>query len=404
MKLRTSNQHLLSVSSKTLVFFSLIVFVGFTSCKKEQKNSLRTIDLVHAGEMQKVSLSQFASDISYIPLATTKENLLSFIRKVVRTKDSYIISDVHHLFRFSPDGQFQGEIGHMGKGPREFLYGADFSVDQSNGLVYVLGGMNMIQVYDRKGDWVKTIQVDKSYGSIMAIQSWKGNILCSLDNSGGDKTYQLLWLDSNGELIKGFKNAYQFKKDDSAMLFFMYEFIFYPYDGELQVKGIHSDTVQTFHDGRFTPRFVFEQGQEKFTPEVRGRGKKYIENSGDYITLGQLFETSHYLWTMYGLHKKFNGLVVSKDSDRQFAFDAKTGLTDDLDGGPNFIPQKELTIDGQEYLLGWITPLELKTYVASDDFSQAKALLPEKKKQLEALAGQLNENDNPVLVLAKLKD
>ena len=403
MKLLTSNQPLLSLKSKALLFFSFIVFIGFTSCKKEQKNSLRTIDLVHAGKAQKVNLSQFASGISYIPLSTSKANLLNSIFKVVRTQDSYIISDFHHLFRFSPDGQFQGEIGHIGNGPREFLYASNYSVDQSTGLIYVLGSRN-IQVYDKKGEWVKTIKVDKSYGSIVAIQCWKGNLLCSLDNSSGDNPYELLWLNSAGKVIKAFKNDYPFKKEDSAVLVFMNEFLFYPYDGKLEVKGIHSDTVQTFHDGRFTPRFVFEQGQEKFTPEVRGSGKSYINNSGDYIFIGQLFETSNYLWTAYGLHQEGHFFVVGKDSDKQFSFDAETGLTDDLDGGPGFKPRKELTIDGQEYLLGWITPLELKTYVLSDDFSHAKALLPEKKQQLEALAGQLNENSNPLLVLAQLKD
>ncbi|GET22783.1 hypothetical protein JCM18694_30290 [Prolixibacter denitrificans] len=365
---------------------------------------MRTIDLVHAGKAQKVNLSQFASGISYIPLSTSKTNLLNSIFNVVRTQDSYIISDFQHLFQFSPDGQFQGEIGHKGKGPREFIYANDFSVDQSTGLINVLGSKNIIQVYGKKGEWVKTIKIDKSYGFIMAIQCWKGNLLCSLDNSSGDNPYELLWLNSAGNVIKAFKNDYTFKKEDSAVLVFMNEFLFYPYDGKLEIKGIHSDTVQTFHDGGFTPRFVFEQGQEKFTPEVRGSGKSYMNNSGDYIFIGQLFETSNYLWTAYGLHQEGHFFVVGKDSDKQFSFDAKTGLTDDLDGGPNFIPKRELTIDGQEYLLGWITPLELKTYVSSDDFSHAKALLPEKKRQLEALADRLNENDNPVLVLARLKD
>jgi hypothetical protein len=404
MKLCTSNRHLLSVSSKILVFFSLIVFIGFTSCKKEQKNSLRTIDLVHAGEMQKVNLSQFASDISYIPLSTSEEDLVSFIVKVVRTDSSYFVSDGRDLYRFSSEGDYICKIGHRGKGGEEFLTVADFGVDQSKGMVYVLG-FTKIQVYNEEGNYVKTIKLDKDlYGLIMRLELWNGNFLCSLGNPSGKSSDMLLWLNDGGKLIKAFKNTYRFNRRDSAIMFNRNEFLFYSFDGTLQSKNIHSDTVRTFSDGQFLPKFVFEQGQERFTPEVQGSGKEYISHMDDYINFTGLFETPHYLWAEYRLHKKLYGIIAAKATDKQYVYDAKTGLTDDLGGGPGFKPIKELTIDGQEYLLGWITPLELKTYVSSDDFSQAKALLPEKKKQMETLAGQLNENDNPVLVLAKLKN
>lgn len=404
MKLCTSNQHLLSVSSKALVFFSLIVFIGFTSCKKEQNNSLRTIDLVHAGEMQKVNLSQFASDISYIPLATSGKDLVSFIVKVVRTDSSYFVSDGRDLYRFSSEGDYTCEIGHRGKGGEEFLTVADFGVDQSKGWVYVLS-LAKIQVYNEDGDYVKTIKLDKDqYGLIMKLKLWKGNFLCSLGNPTGKSSDMLLWFNDDGKLIKAFKNTYRFNRKDSAIMFNRNEFLFYSFDNALQLKNIHSDTVRAFSDGRFLPKFVFEQGQERFTPEVQGSGKEYISHMGDYINFTGLFETPHYLWAEYRLHKKLYGVIAAKVMDKELVYDAKTGLADDLDGGPGFTPKKELTIDGQEYLLGWITPLELKTYVASDEFSKAKALLPEKKKQLETLAGQLTENDNPVLVLAKLKN
>ena len=404
MKLRTSNQHLLSVSSKTLVFFSFIVFVGFTSCKKEQKNSLRTIDLVHAGEMQKVNLSQFASDISYIPLATTKENLVGYVAKVLHTDNSYFLSDGRNLYRFSRDGAYVCKIGRQGKGGEEYLYVRDFSIDPAKGLVNVLS-LTKIQVYDKDGKYIKTIELDKDrYGLIARMKFWKGNFLCSLDNSTGENADMLLWLNGDWKLIKAFKNKHQFKRKDSAVMINKNEFLFYPFDGTLQLKNIHSDTVRTFSDGQFLPKFVFNQGQERFTPEVQGSGKEYISHMDDYINFTGLFETPHYLWAEYRLNKKLYGIVAAKATDKQYVFDAKTGLTDDLDGGPGFKPIKELTIDGQEYLMGWITPLELKTYVASNDFSKAQVLLPQREKQLEELASQLNENDNPVLVLAKLKD
>jgi hypothetical protein len=47
---------------------------------------------------------------------------------------------------------------------------------------------------------------------------------------------------------------------------------------------------------------------------------------------------------------------------------------------------------------------ELKSHVASDAHKNATPKYPEKKKELERLAGSLNENDNPVLMIVKLKN
>ena len=46
----------------------------------------------------------------------------------------------------------------------------------------------------------------------------------------------------------------------------------------------------------------------------------------------------------------------------------------------------------------------LKSYVASDAFKSSSPKYPEKKKKLEQLANSLDENDNPVLMLVKLKE
>lgn len=43
-------------------------------------------------------------------------------------------------------------------------------------------------------------------------------------------------------------------------------------------------------------------------------------------------------------------------------------------------------------------------YVASEAFKNSTPKYSEKKKELEELAATLNANDNPVLMLAKLKE
>jgi len=47
---------------------------------------------------------------------------------------------------------------------------------------------------------------------------------------------------------------------------------------------------------------------------------------------------------------------------------------------------------------------ELKAHISTESFKNSTPKYPEKKKELEKLAYSLDENDNPVLMLVKLKE
>jgi tRNA(Phe) wybutosine-synthesizing methylase Tyw3 len=54
-------------------------------------------------------------------------------------------------------------------------------------------------------------------------------------------------------------------------------------------------------------------------------------------------------------------------------------------------------------LVSWTYSYLLKDHVTSVAFKKYNPKFPEKKKELERLANSLNENDNPVLMLVKLR-
>jgi len=55
-------------------------------------------------------------------------------------------------------------------------------------------------------------------------------------------------------------------------------------------------------------------------------------------------------------------------------------------------------------LISWVKAYELKQYIGSITFNNSTPIYSEKKKALEKLAKSLNENDNPLLMLVKLKE
>jgi len=68
------------------------------------------------------------------------------------------------------------------------------------------------------------------------------------------------------------------------------------------------------------------------------------------------------------------------------------GFKEDLKGGPAFMP-KSVSNDGKT-LLGYISAMDLKMYVEEHDCSD----------ELEKLGEKLDESDNLVAVLVKLKE
>jgi len=80
------------------------------------------------------------------------------------------------------------------------------------------------------------------------------------------------------------------------------------------------------------------------------------------------------------------------------------GIINDLDGGTKFFPKSYFSENDNEYLLGLVHPYYLKNYISTNEFKNSIPKYPEKKKELEKLANSLKENDNPVLMLVRLKE
>ena len=72
-----------------------------------------------------------------------------------------------------------------------------------------------------------------------------------------------------------------------------------------------------------------------------------------------------------------------------------------MDGGPNITLKMN---KNDNTLFAWVDAFELKSHVSSEAFKNSTPKYPEKKKELEKLANSLDENDNPVLMLVKLKE
>lgn len=79
------------------------------------------------------------------------------------------------------------------------------------------------------------------------------------------------------------------------------------------------------------------------------------------------------------------------------------GLLNDLDGGNRFQPRGYMVENGGEYLIELKEAFSIKAYSNSKEFENTVALNPEMKAIYKELADKLKENDNPVVMIVRLK-
>ncbi len=137
-----------------------------------------------------------------------------------------------------------------------------------------------------------------------------------------------------------------------------------------------------------------------------------LEDAGKFFNLRLMIKTKSFLFIGYQLQKQIYTSYINKNerdlitlgrTGSSSLFDLQ-GITNDIDGGPPFPPFYYFQGKGEEILIGWIHAFSLKTHVESEAFKNSNPKYPEKKKQIEKLAASLDENDNPVLMLVKLKE
>jgi len=177
--------------------------------------------------------------------------------------------------------------------------------------------------------------------------------------------------------------------------------------------------------------YYFNLGKYSQPIEERKLGPfEMIENIENYIFIKNIFDSKHYLFfdcnfgkhspakrqkpvekygtiseyytnSVLGVFDKNSGEVVFSLPIQEKNHFLNTGFYNDFDNGLNFYPRER--VNDSTFAM-WIYAYILKEHIFSDTFKSSTPKHPEKKKELEQLANSLNENDNPVLMLVKLKD
>jgi hypothetical protein len=417
-------------------FYYTLLALTISSCSRGQKrnSSISTIDIeANINKMDIVYLSQFTDDIEYIPLQTKEDLFLKGIAGCRFSDSVILVNDYSKCELFNSKGDFLNEIGTRGRGPGEFefLYQADLLKSKT---IYIQSTDDLLE-YKMNGSFLNmyrnTFRIDGD-----DIRGWNlindslffGNVA----NYSGQSKYKALILNKKGNVKYTFKNYDQFNRKKPCYGCPDQYVYFNIFRSELFYKQFFIDTLFLLNnDYELIPKYSFNLGRLKMPASVRASNDVGFE-LWDYISMDDVFQTEDYLLLKCRFGHRFPakrftaqtsiypggdpiwintnyvlGIYSKHTGDFRFCKPTSTdnplftsGIYNDIDAGPRFFPTKQVN---DSTLFMWIDANMLKEHVASDDFKNNVPKYPEKKKQLEELANNLNELDNPVLMLVTFK-
>ncbi|WP_321347861.1 6-bladed beta-propeller [uncultured Draconibacterium sp.] len=389
------------------LFFLLLILTLF-SCSKEEKSGDRIIIIDPRTFTEKeILLSEIADDISYIPLISEFPIGIIYSYKLTSNYIYAAIKDIG-VVRFTRDGKLDKRFGKIGRGPGEYVYCHSFAVDEDKGTVYVQDHkMDDIEVYAEDGTHIRNIKLPegKDGFGFSDIKYFSSSLFIAQYNNMGRGEYDWIIMDTTGNIMLEKQSSctpFNGRVGSIGGLFKFNNYLGY-------WDNIKDTCFCIAPDFSSKPKCLFKLGDFHLprNEQAYNPASEFIKNMHNYIISESLFETNKFFVYKYSFNNSDYITLINKKNLESTVTEVDRnntlGIKNDIDDGLTFNPKSYSTFNNSEYLTSLIQPFELKTHVASIAFKNSTPQFPKKKKELEILANSLDENDNPVLMLVKLK-
>ena len=356
----------------------IILSIIITACNKEKKtNGIINID--NAKEINYNPVVNIVKNIEFIPLETTENNLMGYIDRVSIINNKIYIFDhlTNKIHIFNNIGEWENTLDKKGKGPGEYLYIKDYSVD-TYGNIYLLTHKKIL-IYNKNLELIETIKTPDIKNHIKNFFLFdKSNIV--LYNSFSSKfNVKLLAHFKNNRVVETYG---QIKEKDS---FNFKRFIKYK-DVVNLVPPLFSNEILSVDKN-----FVIKKKYTLKLDEEHNKENKKNRFSKTYL-IYTFIETENYVYFTY------NGRPI-----KHCLYNKKTG---DCFKSVKSYSKKDFGIcsnivnvsNDNKFLLGIISAIELIRL--TKDLEVANSLIS--KEQIEALKS-IKEIDNPVVIKIELK-
>ncbi|WP_133465671.1 6-bladed beta-propeller [Sunxiuqinia elliptica] len=376
-----------------LYFLVLLILQLGTVTNGSSQPTINVIDAYAKKEL--IPMSDLVESVSYVVLES--DSLRCGPANRVYANDSliFVISFRQIAVFERSTGKFLRTIGSLGKGPNEFSSTiSSMPFDDQMDIIRAKGWDYSSLEYNSLGSLNKKVNPKKiSLGSIACLN--ESIYVTSPSKYGYEKESRLVLFDSNDKIIR--KLPRHQKQEDYTTKIVGYkgdEAWFYKLKNELFFKETFNDTLWGITPNSIYPRYIFELGKLQPPKEL---GYTYdFKKLRNFIEISNLFESPELLFFTIKHHKLSFFAIYDKTKKSlricDNADDSLFGLKNDIDNSFPFLP---FSITTNNDLVGFIEAYELIEWKKNNPDLARK--LPQKLKKVR-------EYDNPIVVIATLKE
>ena len=418
-----------------LIYHFYVIFC-FSACSdKTTIGYYPVIDVVNSvGEYKRVYCSDYFSSLELIPLETSDDCLLAynghvllFDLKMILMNEEYIfIRSRNDLYTFDHSGKFLNQIGRQGQGPREYTRLSDIFFNTDKPTIFMSDDTKILE-YDFNGTYIRSFPypiIDNEY--VTFCSSIADNLFIGhINNSSGKQKYRYCIFNENGVTVKLFHNHNVF--DRISFRFLNYDAALQPIHVEdhIYLKDYVNDTIYVLENLTMKPAFVYGLGKYSFPQEYL---EKKFNDWPDVkaIIIRRLIGTqAHFFYVMtipdflprpkrklkyipslnkkisdeelvLGIYNISDNTNVLLDTDNEL----QRGIINDFNGGLPFFPRYYA---GNNIVVDVWEAEEMKEILSEEYFAKQNIKDRQAHQKLKELLKNLKEDDNPVVVVAKLK-
>ena len=365
-----------------------------------------------------------------LPIGSILEDMLPYI-----TNDYIFIYGSHGagLLQYKRNGEFVRKIGSYGRGPGEYLQLRDFVIDEKQGIIYTIPNWKtVIGKYDYfNGKYLEEIpivdlngkQITKYSNNIKNIYTFYDREI--LVNPSGvrrakDSKYDVFYtIDLISGHIINHKESKIYGLDNlkidvkgSPVLASIPNIVWYDSRGRLNFWESLNDTIFIVNpDFTTTPRIIVDFGSYKLDAKtaVTVRASKDFVNMS--LLLSRFCESPRYLFFQFAFKERYISSAYDKTTGDQYLLGSISeeefkinnlflGIYNDIDGGLSYMWQYDKNMWFTSY-----SAIEMIDKLTPEHFEEvrSKVKYPERLDKLKEFVSKLDEGDNPVFVIAHLK-
>jgi hypothetical protein len=420
---------------------------------------LPVIDIAgNLGAYSKVQMSELIIDVEYIPLETNSKCLIDRTDNIIVTADRIFVACDNYCYAFTRDGEFLTDIGRQGRGPGEWTSVVrGISVDETNRIVYLDVGDNILE-YTWDGKFVREVKTPSLGEGEMGARAmnvtflrdnlflgwfssivrtgppyWivfddKGATVKNVDNRMVGESKNVRWSNSRTASPAMASGLAYLKENINDTLYYLNRrhdlvpaFVFdpgrYSYLRSGAAKLPYMERVMTRHyielpaaEAReYLPNFpmIFAVNKIFFSFKLHNAKRSGVKVPGGNVTTKRIggnpmvrevhmseFDDTDIMLGIYDIRGETTVLLDRDPVTHRY------GLVNDIDGGLSFWP-RYYTSTGE--MVDVVDAYEMKDLLTREHFATHPACDPAAHAKLQALLADLDEADNPVIVIATLK-